>query len=52
MFASCFFQNIPAEQQEKILKRIEKKLHSKLCQNGSWIADYKRIRIKAVKPTN
>lgn len=50
MFASCFFQNIPAEQQEKILKRIEKKLQSKLCQNGSWIADYKRIRIKAVKP--
>ncbi len=50
MFASCFFQDIPAEQQEKILRRVEKKLHSKLCQNGTWIADYKRIRIKAIKP--
>lgn len=50
MFASCFFQNIPSEDQEYIFKRVEKKLRSNLYHNGAWIADYKRLRIKAVKP--
>ncbi len=49
MFASCFFEGIPSEQQNKIFSNIEKKLAPKLYKNGTWVADYKRIRVLATK---
>lgn len=49
MFARCFFEGIPTDQQDRILTQIEQKLAPKLYQNGTWVADYKRIRVLAIK---
>ncbi|MGB3535749.1 MAG: class I SAM-dependent methyltransferase [Microcoleaceae cyanobacterium] len=49
MFAGCFFQEIPVEQHQLIYSKIEKKLRPKLYHNKTWIADYKRLRVLAVK---
>lgn len=49
MFANSFFQAIPADQQLRILADIEKRLHPKLYQDGTWFADYRRIRVIAFK---
>ncbi|VXD21863.1 conserved hypothetical protein [Planktothrix serta PCC 8927] len=49
MFADSFFQGIPASEQLHIITDIETHLRPKLFKNGTWIADYKRIRIVATK---
>ena len=49
MFAGEFFQGIPASEQIHIMNDIESRLRPKLFKNGTWIADYKRIRIVANK---
>ncbi len=49
MFANSFFQTIPADKQISILSDIENQLHPKLYKNGTWFADYKRIRAIAIK---
>jgi trans-aconitate methyltransferase len=49
MFAGQFFQGIPASEQLNIITDIETRLRPKLFKNGTWIADYKRIRIVANK---
>jgi trans-aconitate 2-methyltransferase len=49
MFADCFFNEIPVEKRQLIYAKIEKKLRSKLYHNKTWIADYKRLRVLAVK---
>lgn len=49
MFAGNFFQGIPPSQQLNMITDIETRLRPKLFKNGSWIADYKRIRIVATK---
>lgn len=49
MFAGNFFLGIPPSQQLNIITDIETRLRPQLFKNGSWIADYKRIRIVATK---
>jgi trans-aconitate methyltransferase len=49
MFRGNFFQNIPSDKVEEILTTIESKLRSTHFRNGHWYADYKRIRIIAMK---
>ncbi len=49
MFAGNFFQGIPASEQLHIITDIETHLRPKLFKNGTWMADYKRIRIVATK---
>ncbi|MFY0546135.1 class I SAM-dependent methyltransferase [Brevibacillus sp. H7] len=48
-FAGVFFQEMSLEQKERACERIAETLRSTLFQDGSWVADYKRIRILAVK---
>lgn len=48
MFANSFFQAIPADKQTSILAEIENQLRP-MYQNGTWFADYKRIRVIAIK---
>jgi len=40
---------IPVDQQMSILADIEKQLHPTLHHNGKWFADYRRIRVIAIK---
>jgi len=39
----------PIEQQMSIVNDIEKQLYPILYKNGIWFADYKRIRVIAIK---
>jgi trans-aconitate 2-methyltransferase len=50
MFAGAFFESISAAEKRDILDRVEMKLYPTLFRHGVWIADYRRIRIVALKP--
>lgn len=47
MFCSFWFDKAPADR-EKLLRAIEERLRPELFRDGSWWADYRRLRIKAV----
>lgn len=49
MFASNFLLGISSEQQVQVIQEVEKSLQGKLCYQGTWTADYRRIRIVATK---
>jgi trans-aconitate 2-methyltransferase len=49
MFAQGIFNDISLEKKEEILHKVEEKLRTKLYQNNTWFADYRRIRIVAKK---
>jgi len=50
MFAGQFFQSIPTAEKRAIINRVETQLSPQLYRHGTWIADYRRLRIVAVKP--
>ena len=50
MFAeNSFFTGISEEKQEIILQQVEEKCRSHLYREGIWYADYRRLRIVAIK---
>lgn len=49
MFASPFFDRIPPEDAIEIRKEVQNRLRDQLYKKGKWYADYKRIRIVALK---
>lgn len=49
MFASTFFAGLSPEQQIQIIPVVEEYLKPTLYQQGTWTADYRRIRIVAIK---
>lgn len=49
MFGNNFLAVLPDAQQNAILAEIEKQLRLDLYKNGTWFADYKRIRVIAKK---
>jgi trans-aconitate methyltransferase len=49
MFANNFLTALPDDKQTEILGNIEQQLHPDLYKNGTWFADYKRIRVIAKK---
>ncbi|WP_460217843.1 class I SAM-dependent methyltransferase [Psychroserpens sp. MEBiC05023] len=49
MFAQNFFIGIKASDKTHILELIQEDLRSELYTNGKWYADYKRLRIVAIK---
>jgi trans-aconitate methyltransferase len=49
MFGKAFFKNVSLEHIEDIKQEVQEKIQSKCFKNGKWYADYKRIRIVAVK---
>ncbi|ARV60484.1 SAM-dependent methyltransferase [Nostocales cyanobacterium HT-58-2] len=49
MFANSFFSKLPLENQLSILTDIEDYLRPSLYKNGTWFADYRRIRVIAIK---
>lgn len=49
MFAMSFFRGIDEKEREEIINKVEQQLKSKLFQDNQWIADYRRIRVIAVK---
>ncbi|MBW4564152.1 MAG: methyltransferase domain-containing protein [Mojavia pulchra JT2-VF2] len=49
MFASAFLVGMTVEQQIKVIRQVEDELKPTLYQEGTWTADYRRIRILAIK---
>lgn len=49
MFGNSFLSVVPPDQRSKVIQKIEHKLRSKLYQDGTWFADYRRIRVRAEK---
>jgi hypothetical protein len=49
MFGNSFLQILPADKQTEVLANIENQLRPTLSQEGTWFADYKRIRVMAIK---
>jgi trans-aconitate methyltransferase len=47
MFAKSMFDSFPPDIQRQALARTEQQLHPILFREGSWFADYKRLRIVA-----
>ncbi|GAA6618292.1 class I SAM-dependent methyltransferase [Scytonema sp. NUACC26] len=49
MFGDRFLLGFSTEQQSRVIHQIEQRLKPVLYQNGIWRADYRRIRVVAVK---
>ncbi|MDZ8050784.1 MAG: class I SAM-dependent methyltransferase [Aulosira sp. ZfuVER01] len=49
MFATSFLVGITAEQKIQVIRNVEEILKPTLYQDGTWIADYRRIRVLAIK---
>jgi len=49
MFGDRFFEGISDQEKEEILTEVEDQLKPTHYQMGQWIADYKRLRMVAVK---
>jgi hypothetical protein len=49
MFGESFFKGVLPEHIEAIKEEVQEKVKPQCFYNGAWHADYKRIRIVAVK---
>lgn len=49
MFSPSLFEQMDEEIKQSIIENTIKNLKEKLCKNGVWYADYKRIRVLAIK---
>jgi trans-aconitate methyltransferase len=48
-FADNVLNPLPPEERNKVILNVESQLQSELFRDGSWFADYRRIRIVAIK---
>jgi trans-aconitate methyltransferase len=49
MFAAAFFEGVPEDDQATIKAEVQEKIRPFCFKKGTWYADYKRLRIVAVK---
>jgi len=49
VFAKGLFIGIPVEQCGEVMQAIEEQLRPTLYRNGTWVADYKRLRVVAMR---
>jgi len=49
MFAGGYFEKIPPGDREPLLRAIEEDLRPVLFRDGAWWADYRRLRVEAIK---
>jgi trans-aconitate methyltransferase len=49
MFGEGFFEGIPQNERDEIQMEVQKELKATHFKDGVWVADYKRIRVMAVK---
>lgn len=49
MFFSWLFTNVPARDKNHYVGLVEERLKEELLQDSTWIADYRRIRVVAIK---
>ena len=49
MFGKAFFDGIPETEQQDIAAQVQEALRPQLFHDEHWFADYKRIRVVAIK---
>ncbi len=49
MFAGGFLSGLSQEVRSHVISQVEERLRPALCHDGNWSADYRRIRVVAVK---
>jgi trans-aconitate methyltransferase len=49
MFGRPYLEGLSDEQKDLIKKEVKESIKEKLFQNGKWYADYKRLRVVAIK---
>ncbi|WP_338729952.1 methyltransferase domain-containing protein [Haladaptatus sp. DJG-WS-42] len=49
MFAGAMLDVIPEADQQAVLNDVTARLRRELFENGEWVADYRRLRVRAVK---
>ena len=49
MFATSLFEGVPDAARESMIGEIEKRLRPTLWRDGTWWADYYRLRVVAVR---
>ena len=49
MFGKDYLKGVSEEEVDDILEEVQASLKPILYQEGKWYADYKRLRIKAIK---
>jgi hypothetical protein len=49
MFAGFALQPVPDNERIQVIRRVEQLARPKLFQGNHWVADYKRLRMVAVK---
>lgn len=52
MFGNELLQGIEFEERDLLISKVELSLQPRMFRNGSWIADYKRLRVIGVKENN
>lgn len=50
MFAGAFFSGIPEAEAASIRKQVQEQVRPLLFKDGQWYADYKRLRVMAIRP--
>lgn len=48
-FAASLLQHVPPDRRPAVIQEVEEALRPTLFQSGVWQADYKRLRLKAIK---
>ena len=49
MFRGFVLENLSPEEQDRLLYQVEERARPSLYKDGAWYADYKRLRIRAVR---
>jgi trans-aconitate methyltransferase len=49
MFGGAYFDDVPSDRKDDLVRQIEDRLRAELWRDGAWWADYRRLRIKARK---
>jgi trans-aconitate methyltransferase len=52
MFGNSFFNGVTAKDKEEVLTEVQEGLKPVLFKEGKWYADYKRLRVVAIKRTS
>ncbi|PSN13771.1 SAM-dependent methyltransferase [filamentous cyanobacterium CCP5] len=50
MFASRYLEDLPIPQRSPVIEAVEDWLRPSMYREGQWLADYRRLRMVAVKP--
>jgi trans-aconitate methyltransferase len=49
MFADNFLAAVPADRRTDVMRDVENELRSEAYRDGTWFADYRRIRVLAIR---